>query len=89
MAKYALEQPEWTSNHRQHQVRNCVLNSDPEPRRGSDWIDRDRALILTSLLAGLRADELLRANVGDIRRTEEGAVVHVGGTGGSLFLTRL
>jgi hypothetical protein len=25
------------------------------------------ALILTSLLAGLRADELLRANVGDVQ----------------------
>jgi integrase len=40
------------------------------------------ALILTSLLAGLRADELLRANVGDVRRTDAGAVVHVRGKGG-------
>ena len=28
------------------------------PRRRTDWMQRDRALILTALLAGLRADEL-------------------------------
>ena len=43
---------------------------------------RDRALILTALLAGLRADELVRANVGDLRRTDEGAVIQVRGKGG-------
>ena len=58
------------------------LHSDSVPRRRSDWIERDRALILTGLLAGLRADELLRANVGDLRRTDDGAVVHVRGKGG-------
>ena len=51
-------------------------------QRRSDWIERDRALILTALLAGLRADELLRANVGDLRRTDDGAVIHVRGKGG-------
>ena len=60
----------------------AALASDPEPRRRRDWIERDRALILTGLLAGLRADELLRANIGDIRRTDDGAVVHVRGKGG-------
>jgi integrase/recombinase XerC len=35
-----------------------VLNADPAPRRRNDWIERDRALILTALLAGLRAEEL-------------------------------
>jgi site-specific recombinase XerD len=60
----------------------AALNEDPQPRRGSDWIERDRALILTALLAGLRADELLRANVGDLRRTDDGAVIHVRGKGG-------
>ncbi len=60
----------------------AALNTDPQPRRRSDWIDRDRAPILTALLAGLRADELLRANVGDVRRTNEGAVIHVRGKGG-------
>jgi integrase len=39
-------------------------------------------LILTALLAGLRADELLRANVGDLRPSEDGAVIHVRGEGG-------
>jgi len=60
----------------------AALSSDPEPRRRSDWIERDRALILTALLAGLRADELLRANVGDLRPSDDGAVIHVRGKGG-------
>ena len=60
----------------------AALNRDPQPRRRSDWIERDRALILTALLGGLRADELLRANVGDLRRTGDGAVIHVRGKGG-------
>ena len=33
-------------------------------------------------MVGLRADALLRANVGDIRTTDEGGVLHVRGTGG-------
>ena len=45
-------------------------------------MQRDRSLILTALLAGLRADELLRANVGDLRRTDDGIVIHVRGKGG-------
>jgi site-specific recombinase XerD len=59
-----------------------AMQDDPEPRRRSDWIERDRALILTALLAGSRADELIGANVGDIRRTDDGAVIHVRGKGG-------
>jgi len=58
------------------------LDADPQPRRRTDWMQRDRALILTALLGGLRADELLRANVGDLRRTDDGAVMHVCGKGG-------
>ena len=58
-----------------------VLDAEPERRR-SDWIERDRALILTSLLAGLRADELLRANIGDVRAGDDGAVIQVRGKGG-------
>jgi integrase/recombinase XerC len=58
-----------------------TLTAGPERRR-SDWIERDRALILTALLAGLRADELLRANVGDLRPSDDGAVIHVRGKGG-------
>jgi hypothetical protein len=52
----------------------AVVNSDTESSQRSDWMERDRALNLTPLLAGLRADELLRANVGDLRRAEGGAV---------------
>ena len=59
-----------------------ALGADQVPRRRTDWIERDRALILTALLAGLRADELVRANIGDLRRTDDGAVIHVRGKGG-------
>lgn len=53
------------------------------PRRATDWPERDLALILTALLAGLRADELRQADVGDIRPTGDGAaVIHVHGKGG-------
>jgi site-specific recombinase XerD len=58
------------------------LNTDPQPRRRSDGVQRDRAFILTALLAGLRADKLLCANVGDLRRSDDGAVIHVRGKGG-------
>jgi integrase/recombinase XerC len=38
---------------------------------------------VTALLAGLRADELRQADVGDIRTTDDGAaVIHVKGKGG-------
>jgi integrase len=59
----------------------AAIDSDSE-RRASAWLARDRALILTSLLGGLRADELLRANVGDVRRSDDGAIIHVHGKGG-------
>jgi integrase/recombinase XerC len=40
-------------------------------------------IILTALLAGLRAEELRGSNVGDIRTTDDGAaVIHVKGKGG-------
>jgi integrase/recombinase XerC len=47
----------------------ATLNEDPQRPRRSDWVERDRALILTALLAGLRADEVWRANVGDAAAT--------------------
>lgn len=59
----------------------AVLEHDPGPPGRSDWIERDRALILTSLLAGLRTEELLRANISDVRLAEDGAVIHVHGKG--------
>lgn len=37
---------------------------DFERRRQTDWAERDLAIILTSLLAGLRADELRQLDVG-------------------------
>jgi integrase/recombinase XerC len=58
------------------------LVSSTDPQRQDDWVERDRAIILTALLAGLRADELVRANVGDIRRTDDEAVVEIRGKGG-------
>lgn len=59
----------------------AAIDAETGASRRSNWPERDRALVLTVLLAGLRADELLRANVGDIRATEGGAVIHVRGKG--------
>jgi len=58
------------------------LRDDRQPQRPCDWLDRDRALILTALLAGPRSEELIGTNVGDLRRTDDGAVIHVRGKGG-------
>jgi integrase/recombinase XerC len=58
-----------------------AVDRDHEPSRRTDWPERDLALMLTGLLAGLRADELRRADVGDIRTTDGGAVIHVRGKG--------
>lgn len=49
-----------------------VIDDDRGSERRSDWAERDRAIVLTAVLAGLRADELVRADVGDIRATDEG-----------------
>jgi integrase/recombinase XerC len=58
----------------------AAVDRDHEPQGRTDWSERDLALILTGLLAGLRADELRRAGVGDIRTsTDDGAVIHVRG----------
>ncbi|BBY46820.1 hypothetical protein MARA_02500 (plasmid) [Mycolicibacterium arabiense] len=59
----------------------AAIDADHGSTRSSDWPERDRAIVFTSLLAGLRADELLNANVGDIRRTDDGGVLHVRGKG--------
>jgi site-specific recombinase XerD len=59
-----------------------AIDADSGSERRRDWPERDAALVLTAVLAGLRADELLRANVGDIRTTTEGGgVIHVRGKG--------
>jgi site-specific recombinase XerD len=59
----------------------AAIDDDHGSRRRSDWPERDAALVLTVVLAGLRADELLRVNVGDIRITTEGGVIQVRGKG--------
>jgi integrase/recombinase XerC len=60
-----------------------AVTDDRDSQRRTDWAERDLALILTGLLAGLRAEELLRSDVGDIRTTDDGAaVIHVKGKGG-------
>lgn len=58
-----------------------VIDDDRNSRRRSDWAERDRAIVLTAVLAGLRADELVRADIRDIRPTDGGGVVHVHGKG--------
>ena len=59
----------------------AVIDLDRGSMRRSDWAERDRAIVLAAVLAGLRADELVRADVGDIRHTDEGGVIHVHGKG--------
>lgn len=51
-------------------------------KRATDWPERDRAIILTALLAGLRAAELRGANIGDLRLSDSGGVLRVRGKGG-------
>jgi len=58
-----------------------VIDADRGSRRRADWAERDRAIVLMAVLTGLRADELVRVDVGDIRPTDEGGVVHVHGKG--------
>ena len=58
-----------------------VIDDDHGSGRRSDWAERDRAIVLMAVLAGLRADELVRADIRDIRPTDEGGVVHVHGKG--------
>lgn len=59
-----------------------AIDSGRDSVRRNDWPERDRAIIFTALLAGLRAEELIGADLGDIRRTEDGGgVLHVRGKG--------
>ena len=60
-----------------------TVAQDHGSKRQTDWVERDLAIILTALLAGLRAEELRQTNVGDIRTTDDGAaVIHIKGKGG-------
>jgi integrase/recombinase XerC len=59
-----------------------AVGAPGEVKRRSEWPERDRALILTALLAGLRAQEMRGANIGDLRVTDNhGGVLHVRGKG--------
>lgn len=59
-----------------------AVTQESDARR-TDWKERDLALILTALLAGLRAEELRLVDVGDIRTLDDGsAVINVKGKGG-------
>jgi site-specific recombinase XerC len=42
----------------------AAIDADSASGRRSDWAQRDRAIVLTAVLTGLRADELVGANVG-------------------------
>lgn len=60
----------------------AAIDADHESARRSDWPERDRAILFTCLLAGLRSEELVSADVGDIRRSGDGGgVLHVHGKG--------
>lgn len=59
----------------------AAIDAEQGPTRNSDWPERDCAILFTCLLTGLRAEELLNANVGDIRRTDDGGILHVRGKG--------
>ncbi|MCV7034913.1 MULTISPECIES: site-specific integrase [Mycobacterium] len=60
----------------------AAIEAEGGSQRRSEWPERDAALVLTAVLAGLRADELVRANVGDIRTTTDaGGVIYVRGKG--------
>lgn len=58
-----------------------VGNQKVSPRK-TDWNERDTAIILTAVLAGLRSEELRLLDVKDIRTISDGsAVLHVQGKG--------
>jgi hypothetical protein len=55
----------------------AALSEDAETPRRDDWAIRDRAIVLTALLTGLRLDELVGLNIGDIRAVQSGAIQHI------------
>jgi len=59
----------------------AAIDADHGSPRRHDWPERDRAIVFTSLLTGLRADELINSKIGDIRRSDDGGVLHVRGKG--------
>ena len=66
-----------------------VLDADAgHDGRRDAWAIRDRAVIRTALLTGLRLWELVGLNIADIRTVAGGAVLHVRGKGGKDRRTR-
>lgn len=59
----------------------AAIDADHGSTRRNDWPERDLAITFTALLAGLRSDELITANIGDVRQTDNGGVLHVRGKG--------
>jgi integrase len=59
----------------------AAVNHGDHGESVTGWAERDRAIIFIALLAGLRSEELINANVGDIRATDDGAVIQVRGKG--------
>jgi integrase len=51
------------------------------PAERGVWVERDHAIVLTTLLAGLRVGELVGSNVGDVHYSEAGPYLHVRGMG--------
>lgn len=60
-----------------------AIDTSDNGSRPTDWPERDRAIVFTALLTGLRAHELRGANVGDLRVLDgnRGGVLHVRGKG--------
>jgi len=58
-----------------------LARAETQPQRRDDWVHRDRALVLTALLAGLSLDELVGMNISDVHVVEDGGVLHVRGKG--------
>ncbi|MBN3508343.1 tyrosine-type recombinase/integrase [Mycolicibacterium septicum] len=60
-----------------------AVAEEAESSRKTSWAERDLAIILTSLLAGLRAEELRQVDIGDVRTVGDSAgTLHVKGKGG-------
>lgn len=56
-----------------------IAAEDSGARNSRTWPERDQAMVLVCLLAGLRTEELVGSNIGDIKRSAAGALIHVRG----------
>lgn len=56
-----------------------AITADSQSDNPRVWVERDQAMVLTCLLAGLRTEELVQTNIEDVRRTSRGAFIHVRG----------